>query len=487
MTPQLFFRRQESRCRSGQKCFSIAYLGLAIFFCIILNSITSRSSYAQTQISDTQSGAGVLPQSKQGCPSLLAFYPGTTFENSQDSWVKLSAELALLSSRCLRSSEYFALVGAAQLNLDQNDRALESLERALLLDPESGAARVDYAQALYNDGQLFAALQINNELLSEESLPRRLREELGEREQHWRLDTSQRSLLFDVSAGYDNNLNGAPSAREILLTLSGEPLVLPLGEAFQSNSGSFGDIRIENQFTMLAPEHQQRWVTEARGRVTPDSSSDLVQLESTYSFLKPRRDNGWGIQGGLSHLLFGGSSLFSAAQLSGRYEFRLRGMCRSTVELAGQRQYFRQQRMLDSLEGMASVGLSCGVGGNDFIRGSNIGLSFGLIQNHALESARPGGDREGSQIMALWQSDRFLFQVSRTQLDDRRGYSSILAGGSRRWVARNQAAFQHRTPVRLRGKSMIFMFNIFHQDQESNISLFSVRDTTLEIGLRFSL
>ena len=73
----------------------------------------------------------------------------------------MAATLADIQASCLRSSEYYALLGAAQLNSAQLESASESLERALLLDPNNGAAQIDFASALFASGQLFPALQLN--------------------------------------------------------------------------------------------------------------------------------------------------------------------------------------------------------------------------------------------------------------------------------------------------------------------------------------
>ena len=95
----------------------------------------------------------------QACPDLSRYYAQTTAADAAEDrvaqWAALATSLADLQSRCLRSSEYYALLGAAQLNSGKLDVASESLERALLLDPTNGAAQIDYAEALYAAGQLF--------------------------------------------------------------------------------------------------------------------------------------------------------------------------------------------------------------------------------------------------------------------------------------------------------------------------------------------
>ena len=112
-------------------------------------------------------------------------------------------------TQCLRSTEYFALRGAAQLNSGMVAESLDSLERALLLDPDNGAAQIDYAEALFQQGQLFSALALNEQILDRGDLPANLQPALAARQQTWQSMTQQTSFQADLLAGYDTNLNGA--------------------------------------------------------------------------------------------------------------------------------------------------------------------------------------------------------------------------------------------------------------------------------------
>ena len=82
-----------------------------------------------------------------------------------------------------------------------NARAIESLERALLLRPDNGAANIDYAQALYNEGQLFPALEINESLINRDDIPSQLMEGLVARQARWRAATSDHSVRLDLVGG----------------------------------------------------------------------------------------------------------------------------------------------------------------------------------------------------------------------------------------------------------------------------------------------
>ncbi len=197
---------------------------------------------------------------------------------------------------------------------------LESLERSLLLDPSNGAAQIDYAEALYAAGQLFPALQLNETLLARDDIPADLRERLNERQTAWRSNTKQHFLQLDLLAGYDNNLNGAPGADQITLTLSGEPVLLSLNTDLQQQEGAFSNARLSSRQLTLSANGQSSWTNEVRGRVSQDTRSDLLQFDSRYSLIKPTRRRTLQWDAGVSSLFFGGSALYSAAQTRLRYQ-----------------------------------------------------------------------------------------------------------------------------------------------------------------------
>ena len=213
--------------------FLVSSLARALF-------IASLGSIAAPALAQTDAGSLIdaaaqtdsqpaAAETQTSCPALAPFYPGAYFRTERDSspgnnaaaaaspegqqqWQRLVSELVPLQSRCLRSSEYYALLGAAQLNAGAPDLAAEALERALLLDADNGAAQIDYAEVLLRQGQLFPALQLNAVLEAREDLPEELRQSVVQRGTQWRGLTKQNSVQLDASGGYDSNLNGAPDS-----------------------------------------------------------------------------------------------------------------------------------------------------------------------------------------------------------------------------------------------------------------------------------
>ncbi len=421
-----------------------------------------------------------LPVAAKACPDLSTFYPG----NDPD-WSSLDEQLTALFSECLESTEYFALLGAAQLNSGKLADALESLERALLIEPNNAAASVDYAQALFIEGELFTALEINQQLLDLQEFPANVEQLLLNRQQTWQALTRQTGFQADLLAGYDRNLNGAPDASQVNLTLSGESIQLALNPEFQPISGPYLNMRLLGRHRRLAPAHQHNWSAAVRGRLSEDSNSDILQLETRYAFDRPGRLRSWQLGAGMNHLAFGGNAIFSGTDVSARFQPFSARRCKPYYGLALQHQLYHQQSRLNGLESKLSTGLNCNAGDSQ-----QIGMEIGLLNNAALRSDRLGGDRYGWQLNLNWRvllpRGVLQAQVNHMEFDDRQGYSLLLDNGAKRKLDRSFLVLQYRQPLQLWGRNTDLLVNLYHQRQHSNIELFSSNDTTTEIGLSWA-
>lgn len=423
-------------------------------------------------------------QAQQSCPDLSAYYGST----QQTDWSQLETTLAEIKLECLESSEFFALHGAAQLNSGLINQSLESLERALLIDPNNGAAQIDYGQAMYQKGQLFMALEINERLLARGDLPENLKPALRARQQTWKALTRQQSFQLDALGGYDNNLNGAPSPDQVTLTLSGEAIPLTLDTDFRPLGGAYVNVRLGSRYRALAPEHQHNWATDVRARTSEDSDSNLIQLTSRYAFIKPQDGHSWQITGGLSHLNFGGTGLFTGVDTSARYQADNSFLCKPFSELAVQFQYYQEQDFLNGVESKASAGLNCSNLGAT--ANQRVTVEIGMLDNQALGSARLGGDRSGWQFKADWQillgSAVLRAQLNHVQLDDNDGYSALLDSGAERKLDRSYFLLQYQKPIAALGSNSSLLINVYRQIQSSNIEFFRTSNTSAEIGLSWS-
>lgn len=425
------------------------------------------------------------PLAEAACPDLSAFYSESPHSSlASPDWERARVELSGYFDQCLLSSEYFALFGAAQLNSGYLPEAMESLERAILLDPDNGAAMIDYADALLRDGQLFAAIEANAMLLERDDLPSALMPQLDQRQRNWGTLVQQTSWQLDLLAGYDDNLNGAPDEDLITLTLSGEPILLTLNEEFRAVRGPFLNSRLIARHRRLAPDYQHSFMGQIRGRLSEDTASDVLQLAGRYSrlFGVGPSSSQWG--GGLNHLMFAGKPLFTGTDARYRVQFGGGFACRHYVGGAMQHQIWHERRNLDGLEVEAGFGTSCSLAGSSAQR---ISLEASLLHNAGFDDARLGGNRDGWQLAAGWQIalPRGLFsaQINHSRLLDGRGYSALLEDNARRAVSRSSVLLQYRETVNWLLNGTQLQINLYHQDQQSNLDLFKTEDTSLEIGL----
>ena len=416
----------------------------------------------------------------QACPDLLPYYRGEIAEAAL-----LEQELVNMMPLCLESSEYFALLGATQLGNGNIPASLESLERALLLEPSNGAALIDYSEALFLQGDLFAAIELNQQLLLREDTPTNVLPLLEGRQKTWQSFTKQRLFQLDLLTGYDSNLNTAPNSNQITLTLSGEPIILELNPEFQPVSGPYINFRLGGRLRQLRPGFQHDWRLQASGRISEEKQSDILQLNARYSFIRPSAQSSWQVNGAISHLFFGGSSLYTATEGIARYQVGSLAGCDPYYDLALQHQLFHNKGALNALETKLGAGVSCPMTTRGLAH--QLVLEFGLLSNLNLQSGRPGGNRSGWQTNLIWRVEigggEFISQFNFTAMDDQEAYSPILADGADRAIDRNYVLFQYRRPY---SKNATFLINLFHQEQRSNIELFSNDDTFVEFGVGFS-
>ncbi|ALO44769.1 tetratricopeptide repeat protein [Pseudohongiella spirulinae] len=417
----------------------------------------------------------------QSCPDMT---PWLSLAADDDSWVTIESQLTPLMSRCLQDSNYFALLGAAQLNNGRLGSALESLERALLLNPDNGGAQIDYAQALFLQGQLFSALAMNEKLLARNDVPQDVRNLLQQRQQSWQSMTRQTGFLAEILAGHDNNLNSAPSPSQITLTLSGDSVVLPLNPEYQPVSGPYLNMRLAARYRQLTPQNQHNAILEVRGRVSEDRSSDMAQIDLRYAFIHPGSPLSWQASTAVNNLFYGGSPLYTATEAGG--QIRMGGLsgCTPFLVAAAQHQLFHEQSRLNAVEGKLGIGGHCALNGAS---SQQVSAELSLLGNHPMHGNRPGGDRRGWQMTVDWQQPvgqgQLLVQLSHTRLQDSRGYNPLLADGAQRWLRRTYGLFQYSRPLNER---LTLQLNLYRQYQGSNLELFRSTDATAELGVRYT-
>ncbi len=414
----------------------------------------------------------------QSCPDLQSYSPSHNPATQEEWAARLPALEALLES-CLRNDAYFALLGAAQLNIGEVPQALESLERALLINPKNGAAQIDYAEALFRVGQLFAAIEINDSLLKREDLPANLQPALLARQRLWQQQTRQHQFLLEATTGYDNNLNGGPTRSDLTLTFGGTPVVLTLNPDYQPIQGSYANLRLGGAWQFQAPDYQHDFLATLRVRKTSAGDTDLAQADARYTFSLPTRHNRWEFSAGASHMQFGGSPLYSVGDLRGRFIWGA-NQCRPSLEAGLQELHYHAQSVMDGAETSVTAGLGCTFSESR----QGLRLDVGLLNNNAQNASRPGGDRTGWNVRLNWQvqlgANEISTQLGYASLDDQYGYSALLANNATRNV---QSEYINLHYKRLLKSNLALLVNLNHQLQHSNLEPFQNRGTAAEVGL----
>lgn len=458
-TPHLKFPRLLLRPQGTLFHLSLPRIRTVIVFCLL--------SFVAVR--------GHAAESATACPSLQSYYP-----TDDSSWPRVVQQLTPLLSECLDSAEYFALLGAAQMNSGQITEAQESLERALLIDPEHGAASVDYAQVLYITGQLFPALEVNRALLARSDLPPELARALQARQQEWDAQTRAKGLTAEVSAGYDNNLNGGPSSRDFTLTLSGESVSLTLAPESQPVSGAYLNLQLSGFYRRVQAERSHDLVFALRNRRSEHSASELVQFDWRYAQSLSTRRYRWDLVAGTSHLLYGGNPLYTVTEARARMNRGGSG-CQPQYELAAQHQLYHGQSFMRGIEASVTGGVYC-----DFGSGTSVaGFDLGPLANIALKEVRPGGDRRGWRLRLSWQfklgEGLVNSQFSYAQLNDQTGYSELLANGAKREINNRYLRIQYS---RVLLGDLTLLAGLNHQTQGSNLLPFESNGTAFDLGLR---
>jgi tetratricopeptide (TPR) repeat protein len=408
------------------------------------------------------------------CPDLQPYYPA-----GDEAWSEVVQQLTPLMPECLQSAEYFALLGAAQMNSGQLTPAMESLERALLIDPDHGAATIDYAQTLYLSGQLFPALEINAGLLQRSDLPQDIATRLLERQQQWQAQTTDKGFTAEAAAGYDDNLNGGLASREFTLTLTGGPVLLPVSPEFQPVSGAYLNLRLSGFYRKQTPDRTHDLVYALRNRRSHHKPSELLQFDWRYAQTLSLRNYQWELAAGTSHLYYGGSPLYTVAEARTRLNREGTG-CRPQYELTTQHQSYHGQSFMRGLEASVTAGMYCELESS----AQAMGFDVGPLVNHALDDTRPGADRDGWRLRLYWQMRLGLGTVSSqfnyAQLGDEEGYNELLSNGASREIYNRSLRIQYSRPLMT---DLTLMINLNHQRQGSNLAPFENDGTGFDIGL----
>lgn len=410
--------------------------------------------------------------------------------------------------QCLRSASYWAWRGALELQLEQIQAAQESLERALMLEPDLPGAQLDYAQVLVTLGDLGAAAALLAEVserpdlspalaqrlqplilaLSTENLSEKLtaaptaathrgtQQQAAPRYTRWRISSA---------LGYDNNLNNAPAANQLSLSFDQGDLVLPLEESQRARAGASWLTNLHWQ--QLRPRSDGAlWLLQAQvqQRLSSAPSSHYTHSHISAAWLQnPQAARQWQAQIAWRHLQFGGQSWLQGLEASTQHQWQLastRPECRAGAGAEFQQRNYPSSTRLNGLYGGAALSLHC----------PTHSVQLRLGQDWANDSQRPGGhqQRVGLQWNAHWQRGVWLIDAAYdwSHQSDSKGYSPLFDNNRRRHSQRHSAqiTLARQLGAHSEGGAQAFI-QLGVQRQNSNLEAFTQRQASVHTGLRW--
>lgn len=411
------------------------------------------------------------------CPPL----PDINQYNQASQWQQLLNTWLPEQKNCLRNSRYFSTIGAAQLNLGQFSEALLSLERALLLDADNGSAMIDYTQALFQNGKLFAAIDLNQQLQQRTDLPEHLLPLLNERAQAWQALTRRHITELAITTGYNSNLNNAPDLQTLDVTLNGQQGRLALSDRSKEVGGGQANMILAQRYEWFSAEQLQSVSLTFDGRRSQDTRSDQQRITAQYINRRVKEQGVFEWDGRINYVHFGGKALYSDTEVGSQFEWNQQGntACRPLIKGRFTYRHFYQDDANDGVLIKAGGGVRCAIGEGL--------LSFTLehTENIALKQ-RAGDNRRGPSAELLWQQPLFAGVMSSgLQLNyslDSQGYSSLLNNNEKRHILYGKWQFNYRQPI---NKTMAWTVAASVTQQRSNLELFQQKSHRLDMGLEW--
>lgn len=405
------------------------------------------------------------------CPPLPNIQEGA----SHDEWQFSRDYLSLQLDHCLENPYFFAQYGAALLRTGQVEKSVEMLERALLLDPDNGAALIDYSEALYISGKLHAAIRLNSRLLARHDLPQPVRTVLEHRAESWKKLREQWSRRASLLVGYDDNLNIAADLEQLRLTIDNQQILVNLAENSRPVAGSYIHALLTLAHTETLDNATKRGYATLQTRSSELQETNIDQLN--FGFQKQQRtltgSYNWKFDNRL--LVYGGNDYFITSEISAEKSWQ-KEACSPYIGAS------LKTLFVPSQNDNNDVALSLIPGARCSFDSGLYDIQLRLSQNQATKD-RSGGNRSGAEIAMRWQkpigSSHMLAFASYGILEDSEGYSPLLDNNAKRFNRNTNLSLQYIHPV---STNVTFHLGINYQKQQSNLELFSTRSRSIDAG-----
>ena len=437
--------------------------------------------------------------------SACAVTPQYPLPQDQAPLQSLLARLDQAASHCLLDANFHAWRGAVLLSLGRPAAAVESLERALLIDPGLPGAQLDYAQALHAVGDKLAARELLQRLTLRPDLPPQIQALLQQELVATDPAAWRTRWVLTTALGYDNNLNNAPAASELTLTFPQGAVTLPLLDSFRPQSG--GSWLNMAQWQGIKPQGAQLWLLQAelRARHTAQAATRYQQADMSASWLQaPEAPRQWIVRAGVSRIDFGGQHLFQGVRANALHQWQAPwqpllthgGICRPGLGAETEWRRFPASTELNGRYAGLMVSASCqGAAQTQGLTPStgpltSFQLRFG--RDRPDSSVRPGGAYDKLEFRAAWEGRLGRYRINAdyayARQTDATGYSPLLSDNLVRVTGRHSVRLEaaHPLPKGLAGDVDWFV-SAEASRQNSNLAAFASRQNALYTGLRWTL
>ena len=389
--------------------------------------------------------------------------------------------LKTLEGVCANRADYYAYRGLVALQQNQPAVAVEWLERALLLDPQLAGVQVDYARALALSGDKAAAANLARELLNRPDLPATVAAWLPGQYRDWALDEAW-VARFSVAtlAGYETNLNSAPQNPFITLTLGSGDLQMQLSPQYLARQGAAAQIVASGVVGKETGTDALAVVGQVQARGSNYGDTSYQQADLAVLWHHALEQGGTLLRTDLVSLRYAGQELYQSVRLEPDYEFKPWGVCQPRLGVLYNAYVYPVSPELDG----RYVGL---VGGGTCVVGENQWRAqLGGGHDAAAYSNRPGGAERVTELSLGWNRPLGRGSVDVQTLwghiRDDQGYSPLLASGATRDVTHQYLKLEYDHPLTAAWEFLVY--GEINQ-QQSNVSLFSVTDHAIYTGLRW--
>jgi len=357
---------------------------------------------------------------------------------------------------------------AAELNAKQHYiQAADLIERLLMQYPQTEGAAEQYQLALDGmEGKHPVALNI-------QPLQQRA----------WQINSS-----LQMRSGYSTNLNQAPSSSSVQLTLPTGPIALNLLPQFQQQGGVAGESQLSvNAIREFSNKLQWQVKGDLYGRETGNGGYADYQGTNLFSSLMKHHDSGseTAVAMGFNALHYNVDTYLFASQLMLRHTGIQRHYCKpqSGIDLLWQRQ--QNNPLLDSHYSGLMIGALCDTPLGFY--NINIGAGWDWAA-----SQRPGGDqiRAKLDVAGIWNTPYIIetsFIKATTSYQeslDRQAYSPWLNYGATRQLSRLAVGVDYDWPLEVIVHNWRGVASVKWQNQDSNISLFTMNALEGWLGVR---